>query len=196
LAYELVNNIGPEKFLYSTKAKLKFLENKISVNPLNGLGGQTPLPENKRTQSSFLTNRQMEDNKTFHTHINIRGYEEDYNTKKMVFLMNNPEKTEKNFIENTIMEINSQNLEWERKCNLTEDEVYNECKNNKRYIDSVENGFDKEKYLEPLLKELAYAFKRRYNKEGITNKPSTRSIFYKFQKQSITKNKKKKHLIK
>ncbi|MDI5897908.1 hypothetical protein [Flavobacterium yafengii] len=71
LAYELVINIGSDKFMYSTKAKLKFLENQIVVdlpnqnqhsnnnehqkntNTLNWIGEQPPAPETKKTLTNF-----------------------------------------------------------------------------------------------------------------------------------------------
>lgn len=116
----------------------------------------------------------MEDNKTLNKSMNIRYFEEEYNTQKMIFLIENPEKTEKNFIESKIEQFNQLELEHRRKCDLTDDEVYNEIKKTKRYITGIENNNDTkslEDYLERefLNHRQKYIFKEKIE-EGIRSK--------------------------
>lgn len=125
----------------------------------------------------------MEDNKTFNNRMNIKYYEEEYNTQKMIFLIENPYKTERNFIESKIDQFNQLELEFKRKCNLSDDEVYQEIKTTKRYINGIENNTDKktmEDYLEREL--LSHRQKHIYKEKG---EEGIRSKFYKAKLKSL-----------
>lgn len=116
----------------------------------------------------------MADNKTLNNRMNIKYFEEEYNTQKMIFLIENPEKTERNFIESKIEQFNQLELEQRRKCDLTDDEVYNEIKKTKRYITGIENNYDKKSMEEYLEREFLnhrqkYIFKE-IREDGIRSK--------------------------
>ncbi|MFV8352019.1 hypothetical protein [Flavobacterium sp. XS2P14] len=116
----------------------------------------------------------MADNKTLNNRMNIRYFEEEYNTQKMIFLIENPEKTERNFVESKIEQFNQLELEERRKCDLADDEVYNEIKKTKRYITGIENNYDKKSMEEYLEREFTnhrqkYIFKEK-REEGIRSK--------------------------
>lgn len=72
----------------------------------------------------------------------IKYYEDEYNTDKMQFLIENPKKTERDFIESKIEQLNQLELEYKRKCYLSDDEVYQEIKKTERIADSISKGFD------------------------------------------------------
>jgi hypothetical protein len=119
----------------------------------------------------------MEDNNQIFSRLYIKSLEENYNSEKMIFLMNNNEKTEKDFIENKIEDIHLSELEFLKKCNLTDSEIYDECKKNERYIDGIKGEYDKKAlalYIEHLVKD----FKEKFNKEKIKNGPSKILMFY------------------
>lgn len=115
----------------------------------------------------------MEDNKTFHNRSNIRYFEEEYNTQKMIFLIDNPEKTERNFIESKLEQFKQSELEYKRKCDLTDDEVYDEIKKTKRYLTGNENNYDKKSmdYLErEFLNHRQKYISKEKREEGIRSK--------------------------
>jgi hypothetical protein len=85
----------------------------------------------------------MEDNKTFNNRMNIKYFEEEYNTQKMIFLIEYPYKTERNFIESKFEQFNQLELEYKRKCNFSDDEVYQEIKKTGIVANSIRMGFDK-----------------------------------------------------
>ncbi|KRB54706.1 hypothetical protein [Flavobacterium sp. Root186] len=85
----------------------------------------------------------MENNNTFSMSMFIKHYEEEYNTQKMLFLIENPSKTVANFIENKIEELNQKELEYKRKCNLSDEEVYQEIKQTTKVRNYINKGFDK-----------------------------------------------------
>jgi hypothetical protein len=122
----------------------------------------------------------MEDNKTFNNRMNIKYFEEEYNTQKMIFLIDNPEKTERHFIESKIEQFNQLELEYKRKCLLSDDEVYQEIKKTGIVASYIEKGLDKtkKKDFEANLEDHFLKFRRKYiykekEEEGI------RSKFYK-----------------
>jgi len=128
----------------------------------------------------------MEDNKSFNNRMNIKYYEEDYNTQKMIFLIDNPEKTERDFIESKIEQFNQLELEYKRKCDLSDDEVYQEIKKTGIVANYISRGFDKsdKNDFEANLENRFLKFRQKYifkekNEEGI------RSKFYKAKLKSL-----------
>jgi hypothetical protein len=129
----------------------------------------------------------MEDNKTFNNRMNIKYFEEEYSTQKMIFLIENPEKTERNFIESKIEQFNQLELEYKRKCDLSDDEVYQEIKKTGIVANYISRGFDKtnKKDFEADLENRFLKFRQRYifkekSEEGI------RSIFYKTKLKNLS----------
>lgn len=128
----------------------------------------------------------MEDNKTFNTRMNIKYFEEEYNTQKMIFLIDNPEKTERNFIESKIEQFNQLELEYNKKCYLSDDEVYQEIKKTEIVANYIDRGFDKtnKKEFETELESRFFKFRQNYifkekKEEGI------RSKFYKAKLKNL-----------
>jgi len=109
--------------------------------------------------------------------MNIKYFEEEYNTQKMIFLIDNPEKTEKHFIESKIEQFNQLELEYKRKFDLSDDEVYLEIKKGKRYLNGIESGLD-EKIMEDYLEREFIAFRKTY-KINEKREEGIRSKFYK-----------------
>lgn len=125
----------------------------------------------------------MEDNKTFNNRMNIKYFEEQYNTQKMLFLIENPYKTERNFIESKIDQYNQAGLEYKRKCNLSDDEVYQEIKTTKRYIFGIENNTDKKTMEDYLERELLNHRQKHISKEK--GEEGIRSKFYKAKLKNL-----------
>jgi len=121
----------------------------------------------------------------------IKHYEEEFNTLKMVFLIENPEKTERDFIESKIEKINQSELEYKRKCNFTDEEAYQEIRKTGIVINYINKGFDKSQKLDfdkdlenRLLKfRERYTFKEKkeesrlltFYKTKLKNLPNTKS---------------------
>lgn len=121
----------------------------------------------------------MEDNKTFNNRMIIKYNEEQYNTQKMIFLIENPRKTERNFIESKIEQYNQLELEYKRKCNLSDDEVYQEIKKTEIVVNYIGKAFDKKdnKNFEAYLENKFLKFRQQYiSKEN--REESMSSKFY------------------
>ncbi len=103
----------------------------------------------------------------------IARLEEEYNSKKMIFLIENPDKNEKHFIEQEITIIKKVKDEYDRKSNLTDDEVYEEIKKEKKYLNSDKTATSDE--IEDYLK---YHLKQHREKYKKSEKEGLRSIFY------------------
>lgn len=121
----------------------------------------------------------MEDNKTFNNRMTIKYFEEEYNTQKMFFLIENPHKTERNFIESKIEQLNLLELEYKRKCNLSDDEVYQEIKKTGIVVNNIDRGFDKtdKKDFDADLENRFLKFRQKYISKEKREK-SIRSKFY------------------
>jgi hypothetical protein len=76
----------------------------------------------------------MEKKLTETTRFILARLEESYNTNKIIFFLENPEKTELNFVESLIETHNSTKSDYERKSKLTDNEVFEEIKTGKRYL--------------------------------------------------------------
>lgn len=96
--------------------------------------------------------------------MTIKYFEEEYNTQKMIFLIENPYKTERNFIESKFEQFNQLELEYKRKCNLSDDEVYQEIKKTGIVVNNIGRGFDKtdKKDFEADLENRFLKFRERY----------------------------------
>lgn len=125
----------------------------------------------------------MEDNKTVNNRLNIKYFEEEYNTQKMIFLIENEFKTERNFIESKIEQFKQLELEYSRKCNLSDNEVFQEIKKSKRYLNGIENNYDQKSMDEYLEREFINHRQKYISKE--IREEGIRSKFYKAKLKSL-----------
>ena len=128
----------------------------------------------------------MENNSTYNTRMLIKHYEEECNTKGMIFLIENPDKTITNFIENKIEELKQQELEYKRKCNLSDDEVYQEIIQTTKVANYIAKGLDKtqKEDFDRSLENDFLEFRKKYTlKEN--NEDSLQLKFYKTKLESL-----------
>jgi hypothetical protein len=128
----------------------------------------------------------MENYNALNNGMYVKHYEEEYNTGKMLFLINNPEKIERDFIETKIEQFNQEKLEHIRKCNLSDDEVYHEIMKTTRVANYILKGFDKthKKEFDADLKMQLLEFRKKYILKE-KNEDSLRLKFYKAKLQNL-----------
>ncbi|WP_140484761.1 hypothetical protein [Flavobacterium sp. GSA192] len=127
----------------------------------------------------------MQNNSSESKQFIIKRLEEEYNYKKITFLIENPDKSEKDFIENEITIIKKTNDEFDRKCNLTDDEVYEEIKKEKKYLNSCKYATTSE--IEEFLKHSLKQYREKFKH---TEKKGFKSIFYNTKLKNFLKTEK------
>jgi L-lactate utilization protein LutC len=119
----------------------------------------------------------MEEKLSLNDRFTIKFLEEQYSSNKMMFLLENPNKIEKDFIENNINNLELANQEWQRKVDLSDKELYQEFKNEEKYKKAVSYGKTKEE-LDECLENNLKKHREKY-KLIVTTKESTALTYYK-----------------